>query len=81
MPMYGYFPAVGKKGLKNRKYVAVTGTLARCCGILPQGQQRHNVNLSGCCTGHWQHVSHTMPRQLRAVELPAFPLLSVNGEE
>lgn len=35
--------------------------LASWRGIMPQGQLRHNVSLSGCHTGQWRHVSHRRP--------------------
>lgn len=53
--------------------------LARCRGVLPQGQRRHNVSLSGCRTGQRRHVSHTVPSQLWAAALPSFPLSAVSG--
>uniref|UniRef100_A0A3P8TW34 Dihydropyrimidinase n=1 Tax=Amphiprion percula TaxID=161767 RepID=A0A3P8TW34_AMPPE len=35
--------------------------LACCRGIMPQGQLRHSVSLSGCYTGQCQRVSHRRP--------------------
>lgn len=40
-------------------------------GIMPQGQLRHNVSLSGCHTGQWRRVSHRRPTHPWAVPLPS----------
>lgn len=87
MPMYGLSSFLySKKGKKENLRLSLGVTrllpigLACCRGVLPQGQRRHNVSLSGCCTGHWQHVSHTMPRQLWAAALPFFLLSPVSGK-
>lgn len=88
MPMYGlssFFPHEKKKRGKENLWLSLGVMwplpigLARCRGVLPQGQRRHNVSLSGCRTGQRRHVSHTVPSQLRAAALPSFPLSSVSG--
>lgn len=48
-------------------------------GIMPQGQWRHNVSLSGCHTGQWRRVSHRRPAHPRAAAPP--PLLSGSGRD
>lgn len=81
--MYGlssFFPHEKKKKREKRNLWLSLGVmwplpigLARCRGVLPQGQRRHNVSLSGCRTGQRRHVSHTVPSQLWAAALPSFP--------
>ena len=47
--------------------------------IMPQGQLRHNVSLSGCHTGQWRRVSHRRPTHPWAVPLPLVPGCGSDG--
>lgn len=77
MPMYGlslfFFMIKKKKGLWLSPSIMWQLPIGLACwrGIMPQGQLRHNVSLSGCHTGQWRRVSHRRPTHPWAVPLPS----------
>lgn len=57
MPMYGlhsFLPVVKRSVAVTEHHVAASYWAACWRGIMPQGQRRHNVSLSGCHTGQWR---------------------------
>lgn len=68
-----FIPSHGKKGLWLSPSIMWQLPIGLACwrGIMPQGQLRHNVSLSGCHTGQWQRVSHRRPTHPWAVPLPS----------
>lgn len=56
-------PLLWWKGLQLSPSIMGQIPIGLACwrGIMPQGQLRHSVSLSGWCTGQWRRVTHRWP--------------------